>query len=53
MGGSSLVADDLVLNVEFNPRVVAAYRLLGYAPAVAGLMPRGAETPRPQRPTPE
>jgi hypothetical protein len=44
-GSSSLVAADAILNVKFNPRTVAAYRLLGHAPAVAGLMPQSVETP--------
>jgi Ca-activated chloride channel family protein len=44
-GSSSVVASDAVLEVNFNPRTVAAYRLVGHAPALAGLMPQGAETP--------
>jgi Ca-activated chloride channel family protein len=42
-GRPSLVAEDAVLTVSFDPRTVAAYRLLGHAPAAAGLMPQAAE----------
>jgi Ca-activated chloride channel family protein len=44
-GSPSLAASDAVLNVTFNPKMVAGYRLLGHAPAIAGLMPQGVETP--------
>jgi hypothetical protein len=44
-GCSSLVAEDAVLTVSFNPRAVSAYRLLGHAPAAAGLMAQAAENP--------
>jgi Ca-activated chloride channel family protein len=43
-GNSSLVAEDTILNVRFNPKTVAAFRLLGHAPAAAGLMPQSAQT---------
>jgi len=44
MGSPSLVAADAVLQVTFNPETVAAYRLLGHAPAAAGMMPVAVET---------
>jgi len=43
-GSSSLVAADTALQVTFNPKAVAAYRLLGHAPGAAGLMCGMAQT---------
>jgi Ca-activated chloride channel family protein len=41
---SQLVASDVRLEVEFDPRTVTAYRLLGHeAKAIAGLMPADLE----------
>jgi len=36
---NGIVAADTVLQVRFHPKSVLAYRLIGYAPRAAGLMP--------------
>ena len=44
-GDSSLVASEAKLNVQFNPKAVAAYRLIGHeATAVGGLLPAAVES---------
>jgi Ca-activated chloride channel family protein len=44
-GDPSLVASEAELHVEFNPKAVAAYRLIGHeATAVGGLLPASVES---------
>jgi len=44
-GDPSLVASEAKLHVEFNPKAVAAYRLIGHeATAVGGLLPTSVES---------
>ena len=44
-GDSSLAATEVKLHVDFNPRAVAAYRLIGHdSTAVGGLLPAAVET---------
>ena len=44
-GASSLVANEVVLKVDFNPKAVAGYRLIGHeATAMGGLLPGAAES---------
>ncbi len=43
-GASSVVASEARLEVQFNPQVVAAYRLIGHAPAAAGTVSLAAES---------
>ena len=43
-GASSLVANETVLQVDFNPKAVAGYRLIGHeATAMGGLLPGSAQ----------
>lgn len=45
MGDPSLVASEAELHVEFNPKAVAAYRLIGHeATAVGGLLPASVKS---------
>lgn len=44
-GEASLAATDVKLRVDFNPKAVAAYRLIGHdSTTVGGLLPASAET---------
>ena len=44
LGASPVVATDAVLEVAFNPRAVAGYRLLGYEPSPGGPASPGANS---------